>query len=91
MTKMKTALTKFINKKNFFYRLQQLIILVLHLVLLKWMHYTLTNSGALSTEGVLYHFIGMSLFGAFLIRGSAWWAKRHYLKENNLKSLNGKE
>lgn len=86
---MKNPLAPFITKKNLFYRFQQLVILILHLILLKWMYYTLTNSGRLSTEHVLYHFLGMSLFGALLIRGCAWWAKNLYLKENNLKSLDG--
>jgi hypothetical protein len=71
-----------INKYNLFYRIQQLIILVLHLVLLKWMYFTLSNSGALSTTEVFYHFTGMSLMGAGLIRGTAYWAKHHYIKEN---------
>ncbi len=86
---MKNPLESFISRKNFFYRFQQFVIFILHLILLKWMYYTLTNSGRLSTEHVLYHFIGMSLFGAFLIRGCAWWAQNHYLKENKLKSLDG--
>ena len=88
---MKNPLAPFITKKNFFYRCQQLIILILHLILLKWIHFTLTNAGRLSTEHVLYHFLGMSLFGALLIRGCAWWAQNIYLKENNLKSLDGNE
>lgn len=86
---MKNLVSKFITRKNVFYRFQQLVILVLHLILLRWMYYTLTNSGRLSTEHVLYHFLGMSLFGALLIRGCAWWAQKHYLKENQLKSLDG--
>jgi hypothetical protein len=88
---MKNIILGFINKENFSYRMQQLLILILHLVLLKWMHYTLTSSGMMSFEKVMYHFIGMSLYGALLIRGCAWWAKRLYLKENNLKSLDGNE
>ena len=71
----------FINRNNFWYRFQQLIILVLHLILLKWMYYTLSNSGAFSTVEVLYHFIGMSIMGALLIRGCALWARYHYKKE----------
>lgn len=71
----------FLKKYNVWYRLQQVIIFVLHLVLLKWMFYTLTNSGTLPTVEVFYHFIGMSIMGALLIRGSAWWAKHHYIKE----------
>lgn len=71
----------FITKNNIWYRLQQLIILVLHLILLKWMYYTLSNSGAFTITEVLYHFIGMSIMGAVLIRGCAYWARYHYLKE----------
>lgn len=75
----------FITKDNLWYRIQQLIILVLHLILLKWMFYTLTNSGTFSITEVFYHFIGMSIMGALLIRGCAYWARYHYLKELNQK------
>lgn len=71
----------FITKDNIWYRLQQLIIFVLHLILLKWMYYTLSNSGRLTMTEVFYHFIGMSIMGALLIRGTAWWARHHYIKE----------
>ncbi len=71
----------FQSREHFFYRLQQLLILILHLVLLKWIYYVLTNSGHLKMSHVLYHFLVMSAFGAFLIRGTAWWANRHYQKE----------
>lgn len=71
----------FITKNNLWYRIQQLIILVLHLVLLRWMFYALSNSGKLQTSEVFYHFIGMSIMGALLIRGSAYWARHHYIKE----------
>lgn len=72
---------KIVNKYNLFYRGQQLIILILHLILLKWMYFTLSNAGALSTTEVFYHFIGMSVMGGVLIRGTAFWAKYHYIKE----------
>lgn len=71
----------FITKDNLWYRIQQLIIFILHLILLKWMYYTLTHSGLLTMTEVFYHFIGMSIMGALLIRGSAYWARHHYLKE----------
>jgi hypothetical protein len=71
----------FITKENFWFRLQQLIILVLHLILLKWMYYVLSNSGAFSMTEVMYHFLGMSTMGAGLIRGCAMWARFHYLRE----------
>ena len=78
-------MNKFINKYNLFYRIQQLIILLLHLILLKWMHYALSNAGALSTLEVTYHFIGMAIMGGVLIRGTAYWAKHHYIKEEKKK------
>lgn len=69
------------NKKSLSYRLQQLIIFVLHFVLLGWMLYTLKNAGALSFTAVMLHFLGMSLMGAALIRGTAAWAKWHTERE----------
>ncbi len=75
----------FFKKYNVWYRLQQVIIFVLHLILLKWMFYTLSNSGLMATVDVFYHFIGMSIMGALLIRGSAWWARHHYIKEISKK------
>ena len=71
----------FITKENIWYRTQQLIIFVLHLILLRWMFYILSNSGRMPTVEVFYHFIGMSAMGALLIRGSAYWARHHYIKE----------
>lgn len=71
----------FITKDNIWYRIQQLIIFVLHLILLRWMFYILSNSGRMPMAEVFYHFIGMSVMGALLIRGSAYWARHHYIKE----------
>jgi len=67
--------------KNIFYRFQQFIIILLHLVLLKWMHFSLTEAGHLNFKEVLLHFIGMALYGAILIRGCAYWGRYHWLKE----------
>lgn len=70
----------FIQKDKLYYRLQQFIILILHLILLKWMHYSLSELGAEETSVVLAHFFGMSVYGALLIRGCAAWGKyRHKL------------
>ena len=71
----------FITQYNLWYRSQQLIILVLHLILLRWMYFVLSNSGAFTITEVMYNFIGMSIMGAVLIRGCAYWARYHYLKE----------
>lgn len=68
----------FFSKDNLGLRLQQLIILVLHLILIKWMYYTLFEMGMEKTEIVLMHYTGMSIYGALLIRGCAAWGKyRH--------------
>jgi len=71
----------FINRDNIFYRFQQLILFILHIILLKWMYYSLSQTGSLPTEVVLYHFFGMSVYGALLIVGCAKWAKYHHEKE----------
>jgi apolipoprotein N-acyltransferase len=71
----------FFAKYNIWYRSQQFLIFVLHIILLYWMYFTLSHSGALTTAQVLYHFIGMSIMGAGLIRGTAYWARHHYVKE----------
>ena len=65
-----------------FYRFQQFLILVAHLVLLKWIFYTLGNAGLFTIKEVTYHFIGMALFGAFLIRITAFIVKRHELQKS---------
>lgn len=84
-------MTNLTRKYNLWYRFQQLIILILHLILLKWMYYVLSNSGAFSTVVVLYHFIGMSIMGAVLIRGCAYWGRYHYLKELKAKDAQDKQ
>jgi apolipoprotein N-acyltransferase len=70
-----------LNRERVFYRLQQLFILIAHLLLLWWMLYTLREGGLLPVELVLAHFVGMSLYGALLIRGTAWWARHHFVQE----------
>lgn len=59
----------------------QLFILVAHLVLLKWILYTLYEGGVLPLTTLLYHFLGISVYGGVLIRFCAWYYKRQYLKE----------
>lgn len=66
---------------NWFYRLQQVVIAILHFILLGWIMYLLQNSGPMSRSEVLYHFLGIAFFGAALIRGCAAWGKFHYLKD----------
>lgn len=78
----------FLTKENLFYRIQQLIILALHLILLKWMHYSLAESGTMQTQEVFYHFFGMAIYGAVLIRGCAAWGKWLHQKELKNESAN---
>ena len=63
------------------YRLQQFLILVLHLVLLYWIIYVLQNTGRMQMTEVILHFLGMSALGAALIYGTAQWAKYHHERE----------
>ena len=65
------------------YRTQQIVIFVAHLALLKWIFFALYESGTLTTKAILFHFAGMAIFGASLIRISAFVAQRKYLKDRN--------
>ena len=71
----------FINKENIGQRFIQFMILIAHIVLLKWILYTLYEGGVLPFSTLLYHFLGISIFGALLIRTCAYIYKREYLKE----------
>jgi apolipoprotein N-acyltransferase len=76
------------NKSSkFLYRFEQVLIVVAHLLLLKWIFYALYEGGQLDTTKLLLHFLGMALYGAGLIRVCAWLAKRRFLKQNNLEKL----
>ncbi len=72
---------KFFTKENIGQRLTQFLILMAHIVLLKWILYTLYEGGVLPFKDLLFHFLGISLFGALLIRTCAYIYKRQYLKE----------
>jgi hypothetical protein len=65
----------------FFYRLQQLFILVAHLLLLGWIFQVLNHAGSWTMYQVFVHFTGMAAYGAMLIIGTSFWAKRLYIKE----------
>ena len=82
-------MANFFNKANIFLRVQQSVIVLLHLILLKWMYFALSESGALSTKEVLLHFMGMATYGALLIRGCAAWGKWQYKKSNPAQSNSG--
>lgn len=65
------------------YKIQFVVIFIIHIVLLYWIYWLLQNTGILSTTAVMLHFTGIALYGAALIRGCAYWAKWHHL--NDLK------
>lgn len=79
--------SKFLSKQNWRKRLVELIILVVHLLLLRWIIYVLSEGGALPIEIVIMHFMGLAMSGALLIRFCAWLYRRQYLRENNLSEL----
>jgi hypothetical protein len=64
-----------------FYRFQQFLVIVFHLILLGWMFYSLMDLGNKNTTEVFLHFLGMAIYGGLLIRLTAMWAKHHYEKE----------
>lgn len=73
--------TNFITRDNLGQRTTQLIILIAHIVLLKWILYTLYEGGVLPFKTLMFHFTGISIYGALLIRTCAYIYKRQYLKE----------
>lgn len=73
--------TNFITRDNLGQRTTQIIILIAHIVLLKWILYTLYEGGVLPFKTLMFHFTGISIYGAVLIRTCAYIYKRQYLKE----------
>jgi apolipoprotein N-acyltransferase len=71
----------FMTKENMGQRFTQFIILIAHLVLLIWIIFTLYEGGILPFKTLLLHFLGISVYGAVLIRTCAYLYKRQYLKE----------
>jgi len=62
-------------------RFEQLLILVAHLALLKWILHTLAEGGAMPTKILVAHFLGLSISGGLLIFGTAKITKRRHLLE----------
>lgn len=71
----------FVTKENIGMRTTQFVIFIAHIVLLKWILYTLQEGGILPFKALLFHFLGISAYGAILIRTCAYIYKRQYLKE----------
>ena len=66
-------------------KIKLVIIFSAHILLLAWMFYALSEGGSMKTQEVLLHFLGMSIYGALLIRLSALSAKRDYQKHARRK------
>jgi hypothetical protein len=75
------VIKNFVTRDNLKERLTQFVILVAHLVLLKWILYTLYEGGVLPFKTLLFHFLGISAYGALLIRTCAYIYKRQHEKE----------
>lgn len=71
----------FVTRDNLKQRSMQFVILIAHLVLLKWILYTLYEGGVLPFKTLLFHFLGISVYGGLLIRTCAYIYKRQYEKE----------
>lgn len=80
----------FITRENFGYRVTQLLILIAHIALLKWILYTLYEGGVLPFTTLLFHFAGISVAGGLLIFTCAQIYKRRYLKELQKNGLEPK-
>jgi apolipoprotein N-acyltransferase len=77
----RARMKNFVTKENLSQRFTQFVILIAHIVLLKWILYTLYEGGVLPFKTLMYHFFGISAYGAILIRTCAYIYKRQYLKE----------
>ena len=66
---------------KYLYRIEQVLILLAHLVMLWWIMHLLEVGGDMTTEEILPHFIGIGIYGAALIRGCAYLAKQRFIKE----------
>ena len=71
----------FITRENIGHRITQLVILIAHIALLKWILYTLYEGGVLPFTTLMFHFAGISVAGGLLIFTCAQIYKRQYLKE----------
>lgn len=66
---------------NIFSWIEKVIIFLAHIALLYWILFALQNGGSFTTKTLLMHFVGMGVYGALLIRISAYLANRRYQKE----------
>jgi apolipoprotein N-acyltransferase len=72
-----------LDKKMLMYRGEQVLIIVAHLALLRWILFTLYEASTITPMKMLFHFVGMALYGAILIRLCAYLAHRRFIKSSN--------
>ena len=61
--------------------IQWVLILVAHFGLLYWIVYILHQAGFMEMNEVALHFVGVSIYGAALIRLCAWIYHRRFIRE----------
>jgi apolipoprotein N-acyltransferase len=77
-----------LDKKMLMYRGEQVLIIIAHLALLRWILFTLYEASTITPMKMLFHFVGMALYGAVLIRLCAYLAHRRFMNgaEKNTES-----
>ena len=83
---IKNFFVQFFPRHKWFERFEQFIILLAHLILLKWILYALSSGGTFKTLQVVKHFLGMGLYGSLLIWGTSALSKRRFLKEQKIEN-----
>jgi lysine 2,3-aminomutase len=71
-------------------KIENSFLFVAHIFLLVWILYIITSGGAKTSQVIFLHFIGLALYGALLILGSAFITKRRFLRDHNLKKFEKK-
>ncbi|MBT3982228.1 MAG: hypothetical protein HOE90_12795 [Bacteriovoracaceae bacterium] len=67
-----------------FKRIEKLIIVLLHLLHLRWLLFILQEGGTLQTQSLLLHFVGVGVTGGLLIAGTSTIVKNRHIKEQGL-------
>lgn len=77
---MKKLISNYFPRHKWTERVEQLIILLAHLFLLKWILYALSEGGTFTMIQMVEHFAGMAVYGSLLIWGTSVVTKRRFLK-----------
>ena len=74
-------MNKPVKRKNFLGFTEKVILLIAHLLLLKWILFVLENANSMQNQEVTLHFLGLAAAGSFLIYLCANLAKFRYQQE----------